>query len=534
MARGSAEAMNSPAKSPEPFDDTSVAPGVWRFARARRVRVVIDGADYFDLVQRAMLRARQRILLIGWDFDTRIHLTRGRRWYQRPFDRSYPSRLGSFILWLNRHRPGLEVRILKWSYSVFSMATRGAMLFDLIRWARHRRIDFKFDTAHPVGCSHHQKIVVIDRQFAVCGGIDMTGARWDTREHLTVDPDRQLPGGGPYDPWHDVTMMMEGDIAGALEDLGRQRWITAGGKPLEPSEECEESAWPEEMEPHFRDVEIGIARTRAEHKDLRKVDEVEQLFCQQIAGAKHFIYAENQYFASRAICEAIAKRLAQPDPPEIVIIHPAKADGWLESQAMDPARAELVKALHELDTSDKFHLYTPYTDDQPIYVHAKLLIVDDEVLRIGSANFNNRSMGLDSECDVFIDAARPGNEHAKDQIERLRHSLLAEHCGLPEDAVAGLLAAHGSMAALIAGANARGASANDGALQRRHLRPYHPDPFNETSRDMALSETLDPEEPGDVFAIVPARNGLFRRGSLLAKARARARARLRRNRQASK
>ena len=62
------------------FSDASTEPGVWRYAHARRVRVVIDGADYFDLIQQAMLKARQRILLIGWDFDTRIHLKRGRRW----------------------------------------------------------------------------------------------------------------------------------------------------------------------------------------------------------------------------------------------------------------------------------------------------------------------------------------------------------------------------------------------------------------------------------------------------------------------
>ena len=63
----------------EDYDEASVEPGVWRYAKARKVRVIIDGADYFDLIQQAMLKARQRILLIGWDFDTRIHLKRGRR-----------------------------------------------------------------------------------------------------------------------------------------------------------------------------------------------------------------------------------------------------------------------------------------------------------------------------------------------------------------------------------------------------------------------------------------------------------------------
>ena len=78
----------------------------------------------------------------------------------------------------------------------------------------------------------------------------------------------------------------------------------------------------------------------------------------------------------------------------------------------------------------RFTIWSPLTGATPIYVHAKIMVVDDEVLRIGSANLNNRSMGLDSECDVFIDATRKGNEHARDGIAALRHSLLAEHCGL--------------------------------------------------------------------------------------------------------
>ena len=123
-------------------------------------------------------------MLIGWDFDTRIHLQRGRRWYEKAYKREYPSRLGSFILWLNRHRPNLEIRILKWSFGFIKFFGRGSMLLDLARWFPHRRIDFKFDTTHPVGCSHHQKIVVIDDAFAVCGGIDMMTRRWDTRDHL--------------------------------------------------------------------------------------------------------------------------------------------------------------------------------------------------------------------------------------------------------------------------------------------------------------------------------------------------------------
>ncbi|HCS17062.1 MAG TPA: phospholipase, partial [Erythrobacter sp.] len=80
--------------------EPSVEPGVWRYARASRASVIVDAADYFAFMQEAMLKSRRRILLIGWDFDTRIHLQRGRRWWQRAWKRGYPARLGSFIAWL--------------------------------------------------------------------------------------------------------------------------------------------------------------------------------------------------------------------------------------------------------------------------------------------------------------------------------------------------------------------------------------------------------------------------------------------------
>ena len=85
---------------------------------------------------------------------------------------------------------------------------------------------------------------------------------------------------------------------------------------------------------------------------------------------------------------------------------------------MDHARAELVRAIEEADEKGKFSIWSPITGETPIYVHAKIMIIDDEILRIGSANLNNRSMGLDSECDVFIDTKRKGNEHARDAILR--------------------------------------------------------------------------------------------------------------------
>jgi len=463
----------------------AISPSVWRREMASRAHVIVDAAAYFEVIRAAMMKAQHRIMLIGWDFDTRIDLGRDRRKKGDP-----PKRLGEFIIWLADQNPDLDIRLLKWNFGAIKTFGRGSTLLDVARWAMHPRIKFKLDSAHPFGCSHHQKIVVIDDQVAVCGGIDMTSDRWDTRDHLGDDPRRKRPNGKPYGPWHDVTMIVEGEVAGALAELGRNRWEIAGGDPIAPCPPPTQTAWPDFLNAEHQNVEIGIARTRAAYGNREEIREIQELFIEQIARAKRFIYAENQYFASRKIAEAIAKRMAEPDPPEIIIVNPDSADGWLEQKAMDGARAQLLRAIGEHDRQDRFSIYIPYTAaGTPIYVHAKLTIIDDEIVRVGSANMNNRSLGLDSECDIFIDTARPANAASGDTIRALRLSLIGEHCGLGVEEVATRLAAMGSMRAVIESA------AQDG---RRLVRLDLPD-LTDAEQVIADNAVLDPEKAEDLF-----------------------------------
>ncbi len=473
--------------------------GFWKVADASRARVVVDAADYFALIEQAMLCAEQRIMLIGWDFDTRISLSRS-----GDLPQGAPRRLGDFIIWLAKRRPGLEIRILKWNFGALKLLGRGAAILDVIRWAWHKRITFKLDSAHPLGCSHHQKIIIIDDQFAACGGIDMTSDRWDTRAHLDDDPMRKRPNGEPYRPWHDVTMIIEGDAAAALAELGRDRWVVAGGKPMRPCTPVKKSAWPDDVDAHFTNTEIGIARSRAAYRETPAVREIETLFIEQIRRAKKFIYAENQYFASRKLAEAIALRMAEDNPPEIIIVGPEEANGWLEQKAMDSARVRLVRAIGEKDHKSRFSIFIPYTAaGHPIYVHAKLLIVDDELIRVGSANMNNRSLGLDSECDVVIDGAVDATVRAT--IRSIRHDLLAEHCDLPVPEMTRRLELYGSMRSAIESAQAAGS--------RRLTRLELPE-LTDVEKALADNAILDPERPEELFEPLSS-PGLFSRSRIL-------------------
>jgi phosphatidylserine/phosphatidylglycerophosphate/cardiolipin synthase-like enzyme len=351
------------------------------------------------------------------------------------------------------------------------------------------RIHTKLDGHHPHGASHHQKIVVIDDCFAFCGGIDMTGERWDTSEHRDDDPGRHLPNGKPYKPWHDATCALKGPVAAALGGLARERWHRAGGMPLEPIT-IQSDCWPDTLEPQFRDIPVTIARTAPKMDDSPEIREIEAQFVSHIAAARHHIYAESQYFASRRIAEAIAQRLDEPDGPEIVIINPNEAQGWLEPLAMDTARARLVQALRARDTHSRLRIYHPFTaKGEAIYVHAKVMIVDGTSLRVGSANMNNRSMGLDTECDVLVETAgRPDDEAT---VAWIRNRLIAEHLGVTIEQVAERFAATGSLIETIEGLCGPG----------RSLRPYEVPDLPAIEEWLADNKVLDPESPSEVFEV---------------------------------
>jgi len=461
----------------------------WKVAQADRMAVLVDADRYFTVAREALLRAERRIMLIGWDFDARIVLAGGGEG---------PREVGDFLYWLVERTPTLELYLLRWDMGAVKSLFRGRTFFTLAKWMRHPRIHLKLDGHHPTGSSHHQKIVSIDDRLAFCGGIDMTGDRWDTRAHRDGEPGRRRPGGQPYKPWHDATTCIAGPAAAEIAAVARQRWrLSGGGEPA--AVEGGADIWPPDLEPDFRDVALAIARTQPDMPDCDAIHEIERLFLAQIASARRWLYCESQYFASRRIAEAIARRLDEPDGPEIVIVNPLTAQGWLEPLAMDTARARLMEALRRRDRHGRLRMYHPYTaGGEPIYVHAKITIVDDCSLRVGSANMNNRSLRLDTECDVALDQTRQDHDVGT-RIAAIRDDLVAEHLGVEPAVVTARLAETGSLIAVIE------ALRGDG----RSLRPYEIDDLSAVEKWLADNEVLDPESPDEMFEPFSGK-GLFR------------------------
>jgi phosphatidylserine/phosphatidylglycerophosphate/cardiolipin synthase-like enzyme len=455
----------------------------WRTERTNRLALIVDACDYFAAAKAAIASAQHSIYMIGWDFDLRLKLDPANP------DVEEPDELGPFLKHTVNSKPGLQAYVLKWDMAMLFTLSRQIVPVLALDLMTHRRIHFRLDAQHPAGAAHHQKIIVIDDALAFCGGIDMTDSRWDTRDHTPDDERRVLPNGKPYCPFHDVTTAVDGDAARALGELARERWFRATGAKLPPPPPGELDPWPERLKVTLRDVPISIARTNPKNGEYEEVREIERLYLTAILAAERTIYMESQYMASHAIRDAIIKRLREPDGPEIVIVNPMTADGWLEQSAMDTARSLMVRQIRREDRHDRFRIFYPVNAaGTPIYVHAKVLVIDDRLLRVGSSNLNNRSMGFDTECDLALEAigGEPEAGRIRETVVSFRNDLVSEHLGVEQSVVEERLEAGHSLIKII------------DALRRgegRTLVRLEIEELNEVQEQIVEARLLDPERP---------------------------------------
>jgi phospholipase D1/2 len=462
----------------------------WVRERARRAAFLVDAEAYFAAFRDACLRAESVIRIIGWDIHSRTRLVP-----DEPED-GLPAELGPFFDALLRRRRGLRIDILIWDFAmIYSIEREGLPLLNR-QWSRHRRLRLRFAADHPIGAAHHQKIAIIDDCLAFVGGIDLTMRRWDTSSHRPDDPRRVDPYGEPYPPFHDIHMAVEGEIVASLSQLARERWRRAAGDPVPPVRDAGER-WPRTLAPDLEHIPVAVARTEPDHGGRAEVREVQNLWLNAIAAARHSLYIETQYLTAAKIADAIVARLAEPACPEIVIVLPRECHGWLEQTALADCQARIIGRLRASDPHGRLRCYYPVAagadadseDEHWIRVHSKALVVDDRLLRIGSSNLSNRSMGVDTECDLAIEAE---DESTRRAIALFRDRLLGEHLGRAPEEIAASVAAHGIIGAIkrLGGA---------GGYQLREVRAELPDDPAEfamiEAECLRQSNPFDPERP---------------------------------------
>lgn len=458
---------------------------------ADRFAMLVDGDAYFSTLRAALLRARHTVFIVGWDVDSRMRLAPGATGRS---DDALPDTLAAFLHALAAARHNLRIYVLAWDFAMIYALERDWPPVYRAGWRAHRGIVFRLDDTHPRGASHHQKLVAIDDRLAFVGGLDLTRARWDTPAHAAGDPRRRDEHGMPYGPFHDVQAMFDGDAAAAIGEQARARWLHACGRPIairaqrhldRPDDDGD--PWPPGTRVDVRDVRLGIAYTAPRHGGREPVRHVRALVEDTIRAAHRHLYVENQYFTAAVVRETLSARLADVHGPDVTVVAPRVQSGWLQEATMGVLRARLHATLAAADRFGRYRLLYPHVDglgDGCVNVHSKLAIVDDECLMIGSANLNNRSMLLDTECCVALVAA--GDARIRAAIAGMRARLLGEHLGMAPTAVAKALA---------------GAERPNAVLDRlrakpgRTLRTLDPAVAPQLDALVPVSARLDPEQP---------------------------------------
>jgi phosphatidylserine/phosphatidylglycerophosphate/cardiolipin synthase-like enzyme/uncharacterized membrane protein YdjX (TVP38/TMEM64 family) len=482
-----------------------IEPGVtaWRVAQASRVAVLIDGDAYFSALHQALDLARRSVMMLAWDVNRRTRLR---------FDRAArgPAELGQLLDAIARREPGLEVKVLCWDAALVYAFERPWLAVPRWRLEAHERVRFHTDSHHPPGASHHQKVVVIDDCVAFVGGFDVTTHRWDTPLHAPRDPRRRLPCGLRYAPFHDIQCLVAGDVARELGALAARRWELATGETaprLEPGHDhlpvrrrsradlarqdlrSAQAPWPPAVEAWFEDVPVAILRTQPGHGEMEPAHEIAAFNERAIASARHHIYIETQYLTAHSVARALCARLREAAGPEVTIVLSERSDGWLEHQTMDCLRREVIAALYDADRHGRLGVFFPSLGPRApkLTVHSKLLVIDDSLIRIGSSNLSNRSLALDTECDVAIEAG--ARDDVRRAARRLLHTLLGEHSDTKPETVAAMARDRGSVHAALLGLS--------NEKSQRRLVPIDAATTLDIVLGEAASAIADPMEPID-------------------------------------
>lgn len=401
--------------------------------RAERAAMLIDSQRYFAVVGEVLKHASRSVWVLGWTFDPRTLMN--------PAAGGEGEDSIGDLLKAAADR-GVEVRVLVWSTALPVAATQGFYPQRAVGAFKGSRVRFKLDGVLPLGACHHQKLVVVDEALGFCGGGDLSVDRWDTPEHPDEEPRRCLPTGRPHAPRHEVMMMVEGAPARALADLCRDRWERATGESPEPLSEPYPDCWPASVTAEFGPVTVGVART----DPRRQAREAEALHIHAIAEARGCIYLENQYVAGPTMADALAARLGEPDGPEIVIVTTRHSPSWFDRATMDRTRDGFIDRLRAADRHGRFAAYCPLTPGgETVIVHSKVSVIDDRLLRAGSANLNNRSAGFDTECDLAIES---DDEASRVAVLGFRDRLLAHYLAVKPEAFSAIARERGLKAAI--------------------------------------------------------------------------------------
>ncbi len=412
-------------------------PLFWKRAEVANAAALIDAENYFRAFYHSAITARRYILIAGWQFELETELLRGKE----AANAQYPVSFWSLLSALCEREPELHVYVLGWDYSLAYVLERQWLQAARAKLTGHPRVHLEFRIHPDLVGSFHEKFVVVDDKIAFAGGIDFCQSRWDTCAHRLIEPDRRDALGRLSKPYHDVQAAVMGPVVRDFVEAFKAAWFAGAGKRLdlpvigaEPVPALDQllGAQPLRLPPEG----LVLCRTLPPTESSEGVCEVQASYGALIRGAVRLIYAEAQYFTSSAIADALLQRLADAGRPRLVVIimMPNGAESPKEDLVLGGRQRRILSLLHAAARRYGHELRVSYVaekgaEGRPVmtFVHSKLMIVDDCRLSLGSANFTNRSMSVDSELNLVWNIDGP--LEPVPEIRQLRCSLMAEHAG---------------------------------------------------------------------------------------------------------
>lgn len=409
-------------------------PGGTAWSSGNLVRPLIHGATYFRALYDALeaTRAGDLVLFTDWQGDADQRLTEDE---------------GSEVVEVlaRADARGVAVHGLVWRSHLDQTGFFATENRHLGEQLDKRGVEVLLDMRVRALGSHHQKFVVVrhrddpTRDVAFVGGIDLAHNRRDDAEH-GGDPQPQplTREYGDRPPWHDVQVSLQGPVVHDVETVFRERWDDPAPLSRAPwrrlgdrLHRLDDSAArlpdqcppPPEAGPHT----VQLLRT---YPDLRFDHDypfahggersVARGCAKAVRRAERIVYVEDQYFWGDDVGRLFAERLREQPGLRLVVVIPLAPDvAGINRVAQLLGRERSITRLMEV-APDRVAAYGLENHaGTPVYVHAKVCVVDDVWASTGSDNFSRRSWTHDSELTAVV----LDESYARD----LRLTLAAEH-----------------------------------------------------------------------------------------------------------
>jgi phosphatidylserine/phosphatidylglycerophosphate/cardiolipin synthase-like enzyme len=397
-----------------------------------------EAGPYYDRISELLEGVEDYAVFVGWQIDSRLLLKR-----PNPFDQNHPAArvqetLKEKVIRLCESKSKLHIYFLIWDHAYFYMFERelwqGRVWEDV-----HPRVHFVFDNRHTFGASHHEKLILIDGKVAFCGGIDLCNERWDSSSHLYEDsrrsPDRKREKHGPY---HDLAVQVRGSICAEIQNHVADRWRSLSSIPFPASKDGQ---WNHQVQPGHQ---ILLSRTVSSidpaEREVPLVREVEFLFRDLIQSAQHRIILEGQYYWSRTIHDLLISKILTMKGKKFELIVILAELQFVKSWTRHMMAYEL-RLLQRLMLAAEYagiqiKIGAPYVIapekatglrlPKPVYIHSKVIVIDDRFLGVGSANLATRALRVDTEIHLTLAAQTEAERRHIDQVAE----TILNHWGL--------------------------------------------------------------------------------------------------------